>query len=60
MSTQRPDLRVIRIRDGSLLDSNAFAMIEEIAKAGDWQVWIEAVQPHSPAAVIMVDGRVYG
>lgn len=36
-----PDLRVIRISDGSLLDDNSLQIIEEMAGEKDFQIWIE-------------------
>ena len=36
-----PDLRVIRIADGSLLDNNSLKIVQEMAKEKDYQVWIE-------------------
>ena len=36
-----PTLRVIRIQDGSLLDDDSMAVIQEMAKDQDFQVWIE-------------------
>jgi DNA repair exonuclease SbcCD ATPase subunit len=36
-----PDLRVIRIADGSLLDDNSLKIIEEMAGKEDFQIWIE-------------------
>jgi len=39
--TANPDLRVIRIADGSLLDDNSLQIIEEMAGEQDFQIWIE-------------------
>lgn len=36
-----PDLRVIRIADGSLLDDNSLKIVQEMAQEKDYQVWIE-------------------
>lgn len=38
-----PELRVIRVRDGSLLDEDALKMLEQMADDKDYQVWIERV-----------------
>lgn len=38
-----PKLRVIRVRDGSLLDEQGMAILREVAEANDFQVWIERV-----------------
>lgn len=55
---EQPGLRVIRIRDGSLLDNAGFKVIEEVAAEDGWQIWIESVQPHSAGAYLMIEGRV--
>jgi len=36
-----PTLRVIRIADGSLLDDSSMQIIRDMAKAQDFQVWVE-------------------
>lgn len=54
-----PDLRVIRITDGSLLDSTSMAMLQELAAEHDYQVWIEVVDERADApGVVIEDGRV--
>lgn len=53
-----PKLRVLRIKDGGLLDVDGMRMLEEMATAGDYQVWIETVHATGPVAVEMVDGAV--
>lgn len=51
-------LRVIRVRDGSLLDSKSMALLAELADANDCQVWIETIQSGRPAAIVIEDGAV--
>jgi len=53
-----PKLRVIRILDGSLLDAENMALIAEMAKDKDYQVWIERVSDPSETAVVIEDGAV--
>lgn len=56
-----PDLRVVRIMDGSLLDSDSMAAIRQAAEEHDVQVWIEVVGDATtadPAAVVIEDGQV--
>ena len=53
-------LRVIRVRDGSLLDDNSMAILAEMAAENDCQIWIETVRAVTDAAVIITDGRVKG
>lgn len=38
-----PQLRVIRVRDGSLLDEDSLKLLAEMAEERDYQVWIERV-----------------
>lgn len=53
-----PTLRVIRILDGSLLDADSMAAVAAMAKAGDYQVWVERVADDAETAVVIEDGRV--
>jgi AAA domain-containing protein len=53
-------LRVIRVRDGSLLDDSKMKILAELAKANDCSVWIETVRAVTDAAIIIEDGRVKG
>lgn len=53
-----PDLRVIRIKDGSLLDADNLAVIERLAGQNDFQVWIERVATDQPVGVVIEDGKV--
>lgn len=54
------ELRVMRIKDGSLLDKNGFKILEEMAKDHDYQVWVETVYTDDPLAIIIEDGTVKG
>jgi len=53
-----PKLRVVRVRDGSLLDVDAMKLLAEMADAADCQVWIERVATDSPVGFEMVAGKV--
>jgi hypothetical protein len=53
-----PELRVIRILDGSLLDSDSLRLISEMATEHDYQVWIERVADGSGVGVVIEDGSV--
>lgn len=53
-----PELRVIRIMDGSLLDENNLALIRQMATDNDFQVWIERVGKADEGAVIIEEGKV--
>lgn len=54
----QPEIRVCRIMDGSLLDSDAIKIIAEMAEANDYQVWMEAVESRDPSAIIIEDGYI--
>jgi len=53
-----PKLKVILIRDGSLLDNENMKVIEEMAKDKDFQVWIEAVQNDGKVGFHVEDGSI--
>lgn len=53
-----PKLRVLLIRQGNDLDPDSFKLIGDMAVAGDYQVWIEKVDPTGRACVIIEDGHV--
>ena len=59
-AAMNPKLRVLRIRDGSLLDDDALARVAAWAEEKDMQVWMEIVQSDSPTAVWIEDGAVAG
>lgn len=54
----KPELRVLLIRDGSLLDSDSLARFAVFAAENDAQVWIERVGEDGPVSVIIEDGAV--
>jgi len=51
------EIRIIRIADGSLLDSKTMALISEMAKEKDFQIWIETVGDNG-VGIIIEDGEV--
>ncbi len=56
-----PKLKVILIRDGSLLDEKSLGMVAEMAEKADAQVWIEMVGTGTGASGIVIeDGQVAG
>ena len=48
-----PDLRVLLIRDGSLMDEDSLQILRDLAINNDFQVWIEIV---GPGADITIEG----
>jgi DNA repair exonuclease SbcCD ATPase subunit len=55
-----PKLRVLLIRDGSLLDGNNLALIGKMAEDSDSQVFIERVEQDDATSVVIEAGRVQG
>lgn len=53
-----PEIRVIRVSDGSLLDSASMAEVERLAKEHDMQIWIERVDESGKVGVVIEDGAV--
>lgn len=53
-----PRLKVLMIKDGSLLDANSMAAIREQIASGDYQLWLERVGDADQGAVIIEDGEV--
>lgn len=53
-----PKLRVLRIRDGSLLDEKSLANVAAMADLNDYQIWIERVETSGKVGVVMEDGAV--
>lgn len=53
-----PKLRVLRITDGSLLDSDSMRVIESLAKDNDYQVWIEQVDETGEVGFYIEDGSL--
>jgi hypothetical protein len=55
-----PKLRVMLIKDGSLLDANGLKLVRELAAERDYQVWLEAVGEGDGVGIIMEGGKVRG
>lgn len=53
-----PKLRVVRVRDGSLLDEDSMKLVADMAAKQDYQVWIERVDGSGRVGVVIEDGRV--
>jgi hypothetical protein len=53
-----PKLKVMLIRDGSLLDDESLALVADLARQHDAQVWIERVGKGAECSVIIEDGAV--
>mgnify|MGYP003531388192 CR=1 FL=1 len=57
-AAMNPKLRVIRVRDGSLLDEDAMKLLAQFADAHDMQVWVERVDSSGAVGFVLEDGRV--
>lgn len=55
-----PKLKVILVRDGSLLDDKSLALVDKMADEADAQVWIERVGEGKECTVIIEAGHVKG
>ncbi|WP_370677594.1 AAA family ATPase [Pleomorphomonas sp. PLEO] len=54
------DLKIVRVRDGSLLDDDSWQILKDFAEANDVQVWAECVDSSRPGAIVIEDGSVAG
>jgi hypothetical protein len=52
-----PELKVLLVRDGSLLDAKGQALVAGMAEAAGAQVWMEIVGEGEGMAVVMEDGH---
>jgi len=52
-----PKLRVIRVRDGSLLDEESMKLLGKMADKEDYQIWVETCHNTGTKAFIMEDGH---
>lgn len=53
-----PKLRVIRVRDGSLLDADGMKLLAEMADKHDCQVWVESVDSSASVGFVIEDGHL--
>jgi DNA repair exonuclease SbcCD ATPase subunit len=53
-----PELRVLLVRDASLLDDESMAMMARMAEEADGQLWMERVGDGDAGAIIIEDGAV--
>lgn len=53
-----PTLRVIRIDNASLLDSEHLAVVERMAKEKDYQIWAEVIDESGHVGVYIEEGKV--
>jgi energy-coupling factor transporter ATP-binding protein EcfA2 len=53
---ESPRLRVIRVKEGALLDEDAMKVLAEVAEADGFQIWLETISAENPTFE-MIDGR---
>lgn len=53
-----PKLKVMLVRDASLVDEDGMALIAGMAAEHDYQFWCETVQPNEAVGIVLEDGRV--
>lgn len=53
-----PKLRVLLIRDGSLLDEKSLGLLRDLATKNDAQIWLERVGTGAECTVIIEDGQL--
>lgn len=59
-AAQNPQLRVIFVRDASLLTEKNLAILASVADEMDLQLWIEDARSSNPAALVLEDGQIAG
>lgn len=53
-----PKLRILRVKDGSLLDSQSLAIVTEMVRGQNFQLWLERVDESGNIGIVMEDGEV--
>lgn len=53
-----PTVRVILVRDASLLDDRSMELVAKMAADHDMQFWLERVSDDAPGAIVIEDGMV--
>jgi ABC-type cobalamin/Fe3+-siderophores transport system ATPase subunit len=53
-----PKLRVLLVRDASLLDDKSMALVAQLAKDSDCQLWVERIEVDSNTTVIIEEGEL--
>lgn len=54
----KPDLRFLLIREGSLLDDSGWAILEQMAHEHDFQILCEVVDTSGKVGIFMQDGEI--
>lgn len=59
-ASMNPKLRVMLVRDGSLLDDANLALLKELCVSFNLQCWVERVGHGAECSVVIADGEVEG
>jgi hypothetical protein len=57
---KNPTLRLVWVRDASLLDDKSYEMVRQIAEEWDVQILLETVRPIGSDAIVLQDGHLMG
>ena len=59
---RNPEIRILRVHEGSLLGPEMLAEIEQVIRGSDFQLWIENVSPSGQGDISLVieDGSLAG
>ena len=55
-----PKIRVMLVRDGSLLDQRSMGILAEMIAENDYQLWIELLEDGGKTGIILEDGAIAG
>jgi hypothetical protein len=55
-----PRIKIMLVREGSLLDDDMLALLAALAEQNDCQVFVERVGTRDPGAIIIEDGEIAG
>jgi hypothetical protein len=56
-----PELKIMFVRDGNVLDADTWALVSKMALEHGYQLWVERVgEPVTKGAIVIEDGEVVG
>jgi len=55
---QNPEIRIMLVRDGSLLDDESLKLLAQMAEENETQVWMEKVGEDVEGSIVIEDGMV--
>jgi energy-coupling factor transporter ATP-binding protein EcfA2 len=54
----KPDLKVVHIKEGSLLDTSGLELVQAMALEKEYQVWVEVVDDQGLRGLVIEDGEL--